>query len=115
MSPAPDETGRPGSALHWLRILERAGEAELVAGFEGFGFGQPAAGELRGPAFGGEIPEAGRPGIDCAGLDDPTILAGFGAVEAAGFELEAAPGDARGDDVVGDVGGILQVMGKRGL
>ena len=46
-------------------------------------------------------------------MEAPALLSGFGAVEAGLFEAEPAPGDAAGEDVEGDVGGVfLMVAGS---
>jgi hypothetical protein len=47
-------------------------------------------------------------------LEAPALFGGFGAVEAGLFEAEPAPGEAAGEDVEGDVGGVLLMVAEGG-
>ena len=48
------------------------------------------------------------------GLEVPAGFGGFGSVEAGELDAEPAPGEAGGEDVEGDVGGVLLVMAEGG-
>src|SRR5439155_10394499 len=75
-------------------------------------------GVLAAPVGGWRDGEAGGVAVDCVAVEGwlelPALFAGFAAVEAGLFEAEAAPGEAGGEDVEGDVGGVLLVVAESG-
>src|SRR5277367_5247824 len=85
---------------------------------EGFGAGDVGDGVLAGPVWGGREGDAGGVAVDGVtvggGLEAPALLGGFGAVEAGLFEAEPAPGEAAGEDIEGDVSGVLLVVAEGG-
>ena len=74
---------------------------------------EAADGELSAPARGGADGQAGGERIDGAAFDSPALFVGLAAVEARDFPGDGSVGDAGGDDVGGDVGGILHVVRDR--
>ena len=57
--------------------------------------------------------QAGGERIDGAALDAPALFVGLAAVEARDLPGDRTVGDAGGDDVGGDVCGILHVVRDR--
>ena len=100
-------------------VHDGCGLALLVfVGVEGFGAGDVGDGVLAGPVGRGGEGDARGVAVDGeavgGGLEAPALLGGFGAVEAGLFEAEPAPGEAAGEDVEGDVGGVLLMVAESG-
>jgi len=87
-------------------------------GVEGFGADDVGDGVLTAPVGGGREGDAGGVAVDRVavggGLETPALLGGLGAVEAGLFEAKPAPGEAAGEDVEGDVGGVFLVVAEGG-
>src|SRR5215472_12880818 len=95
-------------------IHDRGGHAlHVVLRMELLGTGQMRERVLGAPVSSGLNREAGGPGIDPAGIDVPAELVGLATVEAGGFQAKQLVGDSRGDYIVGDVGGIFEMVAER--
>src|SRR5437868_6128723 len=76
---------------------------------------EPSNRNLCRPVLRGEIPQAGRPGIDLSVIDVPPILVGFGSMKAARFEPNILMRKPERDHFISDVTRILPVMRKSRL
>src|SRR5207248_3043893 len=96
-------------------VFNRSSRSYNAARMRRFGILQPAHRDLGSPVLGWEKAETARPGIHGAPVDVPACLIGLTSVESRGLQSDFAVRDASGEDVVGDVSGILPVVTDGGL
>lgn len=112
---APQERVGPVPFSNWTVVDDGSGHAALILrGKERFWAGDLGVRVLRAPILRRLDGEARGPRIDGAGIDVPAGLIGLAAVKSAGLDTENSIGSAEGDDVSGDVSGILGVVAERG-